>query len=75
MNPEQSQTNTIAGTTFDPLELARIVRPTEAARITGRSKTSLWRDVKAGRLEAPLKLGPRSIGWRLRTLLTAYGED
>lgn len=75
MNLEKPQTNTIAGIAFDPLELARIVRPTEASRITGRSKTSLWRDVEAGRLEAPLKLGPRSIGWRLRTLLTAYAED
>ena len=72
MNRDNPQDTTIAGTTFDPLELVRIIRPAEATHITGRSKTSLWRDVKAGRLEAPLKLGPRSIGWRLRTLLTAY---
>lgn len=75
MNHDAPQARTIAGVTFEALELVRIIRPTEATKITGRSKTSLWRDVKAGRLEAPLKLGPRSIGWRLRTLLTAYGED
>jgi prophage regulatory protein len=30
---------------------------------TGRSATSLWRDVKAGIFPAPRQLGPNRIGW------------
>ncbi len=30
---------------------------------TGRSATSLWRDVKAGTFPAPRKIGPGRIGW------------
>lgn len=30
---------------------------------TGRSRTTLWRDVRAGRFPAPLALGPNRIGW------------
>lgn len=29
----------------------------------GRSRTSLWRDVREGRLPAPIELGPNSVGW------------
>jgi len=30
---------------------------------TGRSRSSIYADVKAGRFPAPIKLGPRSVGW------------
>ncbi|HUI68484.1 MAG TPA: AlpA family phage regulatory protein [Nitrospirota bacterium] len=30
---------------------------------TGRSATSLWRDVQAGTFPAPRKIGPGRIGW------------
>lgn len=33
--------------------------------IRGRSVASIWRDVKAGRIAAPFKAGPRSTRWRL----------
>ncbi len=29
----------------------------------GKSRTQNWRDVRAGRLPAPVELGPNSIGW------------
>ena len=31
---------------------------------TGRSRSSLWRDVKSGRFPAPLRIGKSRIGWR-----------
>jgi len=30
---------------------------------TGRSATSLWRDVNAGIFPAPRQIGPKRIGW------------
>lgn len=33
--------------------------------LKGRSPASIWRDVKAGRIPAPFKAGPRSTRWRL----------
>lgn len=31
--------------------------------VTGRSRASVWRDVKAGRLPAPVKQGPNCTRW------------
>jgi len=33
--------------------------------LKGRSPASIWRDVKAKRLAAPFRAGPRSTRWRL----------
>lgn len=33
--------------------------------LLSRSIASIWRDVKAGRIPAPFKAGPRSTRWRL----------
>ncbi len=33
--------------------------------LLSRSIASIWRDVKAGRIAAPFKAGPRSTRWRL----------
>ena len=33
--------------------------------LKSRSPASIWRDVKAGRIAAPFKAGPRSTRWRL----------
>jgi len=54
-------------------ELARIVRPAEATRMLHRSRSSMWRDVRDGRLHPPCSLGPRARGWPLWVLLTCYG--
>jgi prophage regulatory protein len=30
---------------------------------TGRSRTSIYNDIKAGTFPSPIKLGARSVGW------------
>ena len=32
-------------------------------KIVHKSRSQLWRDVRAGRFPAPLDLGPNSVGW------------
>ncbi len=32
-------------------------------RTGGKSRTTLWRDVRAGRFPAPVKVGRNRIGW------------
>ena len=29
----------------------------------GKSRTQIWRDIRAGKFPAPVQLGPNSIGW------------
>ena len=41
----------------------RFLRMAEVEHRTGRSRTSIYRDVAEGRLPAPVKIGPRAIGW------------
>ena len=45
----------------------RILRTPEVVRVTGLSKTTIWRRVRSGDFPAAVKLGSlttRSIGWR-----------
>jgi prophage regulatory protein len=42
----------------------RIVRWPEVQQQTGLSRTTTWREVRAGRFPAPLKLTDHAIGWR-----------
>ena len=45
----------------------RILRTPEVVKLTGLSKTTIWRRVRSGDFPVPLKLGSlgtRSIGWR-----------
>ena len=47
--------------------MERIIRIPEVVKITGLSKTTIWRRVKSGDFPAPLRLGSlatRSVGWR-----------
>ena len=39
--------------------------------LKSRSPASIWRDVKAGRISAPFKAGPRSTRWRLGDVRSA----
>lgn len=39
--------------------------------LLSRSVASIWRDVKAGRIAAPFKAGPRSTRWRLGDVRSA----
>lgn len=42
--------------------------------VTSRSPASIWRDVKAGRLPAPYKIGPRSTRWKVGELRAALAK-
>lgn len=42
----------------------RLMRLPEVAATIGRSRTSIYYDVKAGRFPEPLKIGRRAIAWR-----------
>ena len=47
--------------------MQRIMRTPEVVRITGLSKTTIWRRVRSGDFPAPIRLGglaTRSVGWR-----------
>ena len=46
----------------------RIVRPSEAVIITGRSLASIWRDEKAGTFPPRLRIGENAVGYRLQEL-------
>ena len=46
-----------------PENLDQIIKPRQMAQLTGRSLSSLWRDVKAGRLEKPIRTGVQATGW------------
>ena len=45
----------------------RILRTPEVVKLTGLSRTTIWRRVQSGDFPAPVKLGSlagRSVGWR-----------
>jgi prophage regulatory protein len=44
-------------------KLFAMVRPSGAMLCLGRGRTSLWADIKNGRLMPPVRLGPRAVGW------------
>ena len=47
--------------------MERIMRTPEVVKITGLSKTTIWRRVRSGDFPAPIRLGglaARSVGWR-----------
>lgn len=41
---------------------------------TGRSRTSIYNDIKAGTFPAPIKLGARSVGW-VESTINKWIED
>jgi predicted DNA-binding transcriptional regulator AlpA len=48
---------------FDELPNSALLSMAEISSLASRSHPSIWRDVKAGRLPAPIKLGPTSARW------------
>ena len=47
--------------------MERIMRTPEVVKITGLSKTTIWRRVRDHEFPAPIRLGglaTRSVGWR-----------
>lgn len=47
----------------------RIIRRAEVLRLTGLTKSSLYRLIEAGEFIRPVRLGPNSVGWRLAAVL------
>lgn len=52
----------------------RIIRPSEAAKMTGRSKVSLWRDERAGKFPRRVRIGANAVGWRLSEIQAWIAE-
>ncbi len=40
-----------------------ILRLTQVKARTGRSRSSIYADIRAGRFVAPINIGPRAVGW------------
>ena len=47
------------------LESRRIIRREEVTRLTGIARATLYKLIKEGKFPVPLRLGERSVGWRL----------
>ena len=43
----------------------RIIRKEDLTRRLGLSRATIFRNVKAGRFPAPIKISQRAIGWRI----------
>ncbi len=52
---------------------ARVRLPVVCA-LFSRSASSIWRDIKAGRLPAPIKIGPRATAWVVGDLRKALAR-
>ena len=50
-------------TNFDHLPNSALISSKELVALTGRSRTSLWRDVVHGFLPKPIKIGNASSRW------------
>jgi len=49
---------------FDELPDQALLSAREVSQISGRSRTSLWRDVMRGSLANPIKIGTHTVKWR-----------
>ena len=47
------------------LEERRIVRRDEVSKLTGLARATIYKKVADGSFPAPIRLGARSVGWRL----------
>lgn len=50
---------------FDDLPDAALVDVYTITALAKRSRASVWRDVKAGRLPQPIAIGPQARRWRV----------
>ena len=50
---------------FDELPGSALISANDLVALSGRSRTSIWRDVQEGRLAKPNKIGPNSVRWRV----------
>ena len=54
--------------------MTHVLHLREVVARTGRSRSSLWRDVKEGRFPAPVRIGKVRIGW-LETEVMEWQEN
>lgn len=52
-------------TSFDELPDTALVDVHTITALAKRSRASLWRDVRAGRLPKPVAIGPQTRRWRV----------
>jgi predicted DNA-binding transcriptional regulator AlpA len=50
---------------FDRLPGEALLSARDLVALSGRSRTSVWRDVRHGRLARPVRLGPNCVRWRV----------
>tara|TARA_B100000780_G_scaffold114405_1_gene80176 strand:- start:213 stop:455 length:243 start_codon:yes stop_codon:yes gene_type:complete len=50
---------------FDQLPHNALLSAREVCLLSGRSRTSLWRDVIRGSLADPIKIGSHTVKWRV----------
>lgn len=50
---------------LDHLPAGALISARQLQALAQRSRTSLWRDVREGRLARPVKLGAHAIRWRV----------
>lgn len=48
----------------------RIIRTKELVHLTGRSRTSIWRDELEGLFPQRIRIGRNAVGWRLSEVMT-----
>ena len=41
----------------------RLIRIREVEQMTGRSRSSIYRDIDAGTFPAPVRIGPNAVAW------------
>ena len=46
----------------------RIVRIEEVCRLVGLSRSTIWREEKAGRFPKRIKISRQAVGWRLKDI-------
>ena len=63
MSDEGAAPNVDAALDLGSSTATRILRINGVVETVGKSRTSIWRDVRDGNFPAPLQLGPNSIGW------------
>ena len=50
---------------FSQLPDNALLSAREINQLTGRSRTSIWRDVMRGLLAEPVKIGPQTVRWHV----------
>ena len=56
--------------TMNQPEFDQILKRREVEMITGLSRSELYRRLKTGEFPAQVRLGPKSVGWRMSAIQT-----